>query len=111
VQLLLDLLRSINQLERELQETQTELRSPQGEGRKDELKERVHQLSSKLTTLKMNLTEVASGVDLGVFSVSETTEIDWKKHAFDLLRPILSELTRLTARPREIEQLHSQIAD
>lgn len=108
--ILLDLLRSINFLEQELQETQKELLSPQSEGRKDELKQQIQTLSSKLTTLKTSLTEVASGVDLGVFSKSEPTEIDWKKHAFDLLRPILNELSRLTARPREIEQLHDFLA-
>lgn len=54
---------------------------------------------------------VASGVDLNVFKKTDQTGIDWQKRVLELLQPVLNELTRLTAGPREIEQLRSAIAD
>ena len=109
--ILLDILRSVDQLERDLRAKQREIRSPQGEGRKEELLPEVQQLSSKLKTLKENLNKIASGVDLDAFVKQEQEDIDWKKTALDLLHPLVSELTRLTARPREIEQLRSEVAE
>jgi DNA repair ATPase RecN len=35
---------------------------------------------------------------------------DWQRRILELLRPLLNELTRLTARPRELERLRTEIA-
>lgn len=109
--IMLGLLRSIEQVEQEIKETQRELRSPQGEGRKDELTAQIRQLGGKLATLRKNLQEVAAGVELNVFTQKSASEVDWKERILDLLRPVLSEMTRLTTRPREIEELRSTITD
>ncbi len=109
--IMLGLLRSIEQVEQEVEKTQRELRSPQGEGRKDELTAQIRKLGAKLATLRKNLQEVAAGVELSVFTQKRASEVDWKERFLDLLRPILSEMTRLTTRPREIEELRSTITD
>ena len=106
---LLGILRSINLIERERQAKQTELQSPAGEGRKEDLKQEIQRLNVKLANLRQNLTELASGVDLDVFSDVKPSQIDLREQLFDLLRPVLSELSRLSAGPREIEDLRMRI--
>jgi small-conductance mechanosensitive channel len=108
--ILLDILRSVEQLERDLKAKQREVRSPQAEGRKEELLQEIQQLSGKLKTLRENLSKIASGVDFDALTQQKQQDIDWKKTALDLLHPVINELTRLTARPREIEQLRTEVA-
>jgi small-conductance mechanosensitive channel len=107
--ILLDILRSVEQLEHDLKQKQREIRSPQAEGRKEEMLKEIQQLSAKIRTLRDNLNKIASGVDLDAFAQQDQEEIDWKKTALELLHPVINELTRLTARPREIEQLRTRI--
>lgn len=107
---LLGILRSIKLIERERKAKQKELQSPEGEGRKDDLKQELQRLNVKLANLRQNLTELASGVDLDVFSDVKPSQIDLREQLFDLLRPVLSELSRLSAGPREIEHLRMRIA-
>jgi small-conductance mechanosensitive channel len=107
--ILLGILRSINQLEDELKAKREELRSPQAEGRQDEVVQQIKKIADKLTLMRENLNEVASGVDLDAFSTQADVDPNWQKRLYDLLRPLINELTRLTARPREIEQLRTLI--
>jgi hypothetical protein len=109
--ILLGVQRSIAQLEDELKAKQEELRSPSAEGRQQELLQQIKTISDKLDKLRETLNAVASGVDLQVFSGKpEDLQFDWQRRVLDLLRPLLNEFTRLTARPRELERLRSEIA-
>jgi hypothetical protein len=108
--ILLGIQRSIAQLEGELSAKQGELRSPSAEGRQQELLQQIKTISDKLDKLRETLNEVASGVDLQVFSGKpDDLHVDWQRRTLDLLRPLLNELSRLTARPRELERLRTEI--
>jgi hypothetical protein len=109
--ILLGIQRSIAQFEGELKAKQEELRSPSAEGRQQEVLQGIKTISDKLDKLRATLNEVASGVDLQVFSGKpEDMRFDWQQKILDLLRPLLNEFTRLTARPRELERLRTEIA-
>ncbi|ETX01340.1 MAG: hypothetical protein ETSY1_07740 [Candidatus Entotheonella factor] len=105
------ILKSIGQIEREIQRLQSELRSPESEGDREELRKQLQQQRAKREALQKNFDTVASRVDFSVFVVAERPGINWQERLLDLLRPVLNELTRLTAGPREIEQLRTQITD
>ncbi len=104
------ILSSIDQLEQEVRVKQEELRSPRAEGRREELIQEIKEIGNKLGELRRNFNEIASGVDPAIFSASEEVEINWTKELKELLRPVINELRRLSARPREIDQLRTKIA-
>jgi hypothetical protein len=106
--ILLGILHLTAQLEDELKSKQAELQSPQAEGRQDELLQQIKTLVGRLSQLRRDLDEVASGVDLDLFKTQVDSDPDWQKRLYDLLGPLMNELIRLTARPREIEQLRTQ---
>jgi hypothetical protein len=108
--ILLGILRSINQLEQELKAKQQEWHSPEGAGLKEELTQDIQQISIRLKVLRENLNELATGVDMKIFTQQENEDVDWQKSVVDLLRPLISELSRLSTRPREIEYLRREIA-
>jgi archaellum component FlaC len=110
-EVLLGILKSIGQIERDMQRLQNELRSPDSEGTRDELRKQLQQQRAKLEALRKNFGDVASGVDVTDFTAAERSDINWQERLLELLRPFLNELTRLTAGPREIEQLRTRITD
>jgi len=90
---LLDILRSINQLEHELTVKQEELRSPRAEGRHEEVTQHIQEIGVKLARLRKNLNEIASGVDPEAFArQQEELGLDWQKRLLELLSPVLNEL-------------------
>jgi len=106
--ILLGILHLTAPLEDELKSKQVELQSPQAEGHQDELLQQIKTLAGRLSQLRRDLDEVASGVDLDLFKTQADADPDWQKRLYDLLGPLMNELIRLTARPREIEQLRTQ---
>jgi hypothetical protein len=108
--ILLGIQRSIAQLEGELQATQEELRSPRGEGRREELTQRIKTFGEKLAQLRESFNGVATGIALEQApSKQAEVELDWRQRILDLLSPVLNEVRRLTTRPRELNQLRTQI--
>ncbi len=108
--ILLSILSSIQQLDREVEATQEELRSPRGEGRREELTQRIHTLGEKLAQLRNNFNEMATGIELDKSASKKTeAELDWRQRILELLSPVLNEVRRFTTRPREISQLRTQV--
>jgi hypothetical protein len=108
--ILLSIRSSIEQLDREIEATQDELRSPRGEGRREELAQRIKTLGEKLAQLRENFSEVATGIGLEQATAQKAeVQLDWRQRILELLSPVLTEVRRLTARPRELSQLRTQI--
>src|SRR5919201_7016092 len=108
--ILLSIHSSIEQLDHEIEATQEELRGPRGEGRREELTQRIKSLGEKLAQLRENFNEVATGIALDqATSKKAEVELDWRQRILDLLSPVLNEVRRLTARPRELNQLRTEI--
>jgi hypothetical protein len=106
-----DIVLGIAQLERDLAARQDELRSPRAEGRKEEVTQQIQAIGIKLRTLRDQFTEVATGIDLQAFvKPRDEKTFDWQQRLLELVEPILNELGRLTARPREMDQLRTTIA-
>lgn len=107
---LVSLLRSITQLEKDLAVKHEELRSPEAVGHQEELTQQIRTIREQLTLLKHNFRALASGVDLQVFTEAKEVERDWTKELYELLRPVLNELRQFTALPREIDRLRAAMA-
>ncbi len=66
-------------------------------------------LNLQLTELKDDFENLATGVDLSGFNQDQTVAFKWEDEALKLLQPLILELNRMTARPRQIEDLRGQI--
>ena len=110
-EVLLGILKSMAQIEHDIQRLQGDLRSPESEGSRDELRKQLQQHRVKLEALRKDFVDVASGVDVSVFAQAAQPDIKWQDRLLELLQPLLNEMTRLTAGPREIEQLRVRIAE
>ena len=105
-----DIVLGIDQLERNLSAKQAELRSPRAEGRQEEVTQQIQAIGAKLRTLREQFTEVATGVDEQEFtSPREERRFDWQQRLLERVEPLLNALGRLTARPREIDSLRTQM--
>lgn len=105
-----DIVVSIEQLEHDLSAKQAELRSPRAEGRQDEVTQQIQTIGAKLRTLREQFTEIATGVEPQAFTKpKEERRFDWQQRLLELVEPVLNELGRLTARPREIDGLRTQL--
>lgn len=106
-----DIVLSIEQLERDLSAKQEELRSPRAAGRQAEVTQQIQAISAKLYTLREQFTEIATGVEPQAFTMpKEERRFDWQQRLLELVEPLLNELGRLTARPREIDGLRTQLS-
>jgi hypothetical protein len=108
---LLDIARTIEQLERDRAARQEEPRSPQAEGRQEEITQQIQSIGEKLQRLWASLNEIASGVNPELFAAKkEEPALDWQQKLLEFLEPILNELGRLTAHSRDIDRLQTTIA-
>jgi len=108
---LLDIVRTIEQLERERAARQEESRSPQAEGRQEEITQQIQAIGEKLRQLRASLNKIASGVNPEIFATKkEVSGLDWQQKPLEFLLPVINELGRLTAHSRDIDRLRSTIA-
>lgn len=104
------LIATMDQVRSEVEETQKSLGSPASLGKEEWYRNRIDLLSKRLTTLEEGFEQLATGVD-------RTTEppggkgasFEWNNELKELLAPLISEMKRATARPREIQGLRSKL--
>lgn len=65
--------------------------------------------SARLNELRTQLEEVATGIDLQEFSGQPVEDVKFDEELGNLLQPIVRNLKKLTARPRETENLRTRI--
>jgi hypothetical protein len=103
------LLQTINNLSRMISATQEVLHSPKGIGREQELRSQINTLTRNLRESEDSFARLCTNVDLSTFQEKEKTKIEWSQELTELLGPVISELKKVTSRPRKIEELRSNI--
>ncbi len=76
---------------------------------KTAINSQIDALNLKLAGLKDNFEDLATGVDLSNFDAERIRAFKWEEEALKLVQPLMLELNRMTARPRQIEHLRRQI--
>lgn len=104
------ILESINQINEEIGKKQKISGKSVSEVERSELHAETANLSVRIKTLKENFVEIASGVDMKLLVAQPAREFDWSMEVKDVLKPILDEISRMTARPREMDRLRREIA-
>ena len=96
-------------LQKKLSEDEKDLKKEKTEAGQEAIRSEIQEISSRIQDLDSDFESIVSGVDPAEFSVV-TENVDWQQELRDLLSPILEEMKRMTARPREMESLRKQVA-
>lgn len=75
-----------------------------------EIIKEIEKLKEHLNTSRENFEEIATGLDLKMFDAKPQKQFEWKEEAQVLIGPIINELKSITARPRLIENLRTQVS-
>lgn len=103
------IVRSISSLESEIVAKKKELRARAAKDDKLKVIEEISTLKKKLLAFERDYEEVATGVDLEIFDSAKDQDFKWAAEIQELLGPIIQELKSMTARPRSIEKLRSEV--
>lgn len=95
-------------LQEELSAQNKVLKHAATEDQQAAVRKKIQELTTRIRDLDGDFENIATGVDASQFSTTPTESFDWQKELQDLLSPIIDELKRLTARPRELEKLRNQ---
>ncbi len=96
-------------LKKKLSEEEKNLKKEKTEAGQEAVRADIQEITSRLQALDSDFESIVSGVDPAEFFVT-TESVDWQQELRDLLSPILEEMKRMTARPREMESLRKQVA-
>lgn len=100
----------IAELEKEIEDKKTQLRVAKTHEERSEITQEIDKLNDRLESLKINFEEIATGLDLETFYQKPQKRFDWKEEIQTLIGPIVNDLKTMTARPRLIENLRTQVA-
>ncbi|MGA1796315.1 MAG: hypothetical protein ACMUIL_10705 [bacterium] len=103
------IVRSMEALETDLKKKEERLGEALTEDQKIRLVNEINELLKRRETLEKSLETIATGVDLERFAARPQDGFDWQKELQELFGPIIQEIRKVTAHPREIEQLRSDI--
>ncbi|WPD20958.1 MAG: hypothetical protein SD837_12190 [Candidatus Electrothrix scaldis] len=95
-------------LKKRLAEEEKLLKKEKTEAQQEVLRAEIQEISARIQTLDSDFESIVSGVDPAEFTVT-TENIDWQKELRELFSPILEEMKKLTARPREMDALRKQL--
>ncbi|MCI5225350.1 MAG: hypothetical protein D3918_01525, partial [Candidatus Electrothrix sp. AX2] len=95
-------------LQEKLAEEEKKLKKEKSDSQQEELRGQIQEINSRIQALKSDFESIVSGVDPAEFSAVDET-IDWQQELKELLSPILEEMKKMTARPRELELLRKQV--
>ncbi|ACN13450.1 hypothetical protein (transmembrane family protein) [Desulforapulum autotrophicum HRM2] len=77
---------------------------------KTSISDEINKIAGRLHALERDFDQVSTGIDLSMFDEKPQTTFKWEDEVLDLLRPIILEAKKMTAKPRQIEKLHNDIA-
>ena len=104
------IIQSMEAVQEQLDKKQTEFNEATTEDRKLAIAKEIQDLNQRMESLNNDFEEVSTGVDLERFNTAPATSFDWQQELHVILGPIIEDLKELTARPRELEELRSQIS-
>ncbi|MCG8472498.1 MAG: hypothetical protein MI742_11665 [Desulfobacterales bacterium] len=104
------LLEAMTQVRREVVAAQKALGSKESIGKETWYRERIDHLTHRLITLEEGFQQLATGVEKHVATPkNDGPSFEWNQELKILFAPLISELKRLTARPREIQTLKDHL--
>lgn len=103
------ILHSMEALQQQVREEERLLRSAGTDQEKTRMNEDLNALMLRLNTLEQDFEGIATGIDLTSFATQPHSSFDWKQEMQEVLGPIIEEVKRATARPRELERLRSDV--
>lgn len=110
VESLTHLMETIAQVKGEVVLSQKALSGRESLGKEAAYRERIERLSKRLHTLETGFQQLATGIEnLPDPQSDNKNAFEWNQELKELLGPLISEVKRLTARPREIQNLRDQL--
>lgn len=107
---LADVIQLVTELEGEIEGEKTKLREVKTHEERSEITKEIDKLNERRESLRINFEEIATGLDLETFYQKPQKRFDWKEEIQTLIGPIINDLKTVTARPRLIENLRTQVA-
>ncbi|MCB0337076.1 MAG: hypothetical protein KDD62_12250, partial [Bdellovibrionales bacterium] len=101
-------LASRHEVEKDLRAKQALLGTDAARGRENKILSEIAKLQSTIDSLDQNFSVVATTIETDEFK-EEPKQFSWAREAKELLEPLISEIKRLTSRPREINQLRTDL--
>ena len=89
---------------------QVELRSAATPHEKETLALQIKELNGKIAELNLDLESVSTGVDVAFLDEKLGQGVQFDEEFKELVQPMLQELKRATAKPRELENLRSAVS-
>ena len=93
-----------------LKEKERALQTAETEEQKTKIMNEIKDLTKRLEMLERDFEGIATGIELETFTTRPRKSFDWKEEIQEVLGPIIEELKKVTARPREIERLRNEVA-
>lgn len=103
------LIKSIDNVTREIETRQIELQSQSGIGREQDLRIEIQELSNRKEEMEASFSQLATDVDTRKEQEDKKTGVDWQRELKELVGPLIREVKKITAHPREIERLRNQV--
>ena len=110
IQNLESLVQSMSNLSRMISATREVMTGPDGAGREKELKARLDEFQIKLQVMEGSFERLSAGIGLDALQQEEETGLDWNREFTQFLAPIMSQVRKMTSRPRQIEALRNEIS-
>ncbi len=105
------IVKSINLSEKKISEHSESLKNSESKRIKEDLENKIKEESNQVASLKNNFNIIVTGVDSDISEDSSSgAKIDWANELEELLSPLISEIKKLTSRPRELDRLHRKKA-
>jgi len=103
------LMRTIDNLTADIENLQTSLQGQSGIGREQDLRAEIRALSDKKEEMEATFNQLATDVDMRKEPEDKKAGVDWQSELKELVGPLIREVKKITAHPREIERLRNQV--
>lgn len=101
--------RSLQKIRENIREINAELKSAEDEETRAVLRRESEQLNQQLADLQRDFERIATGVESDGMGDRRDEDFNWQNELTHLISPFIQELKKMTERPRQIEQLRSDI--
>lgn len=104
------LVKSMDMISKAVEEKNKRLTSPEGQGSEQTIRQDINELNKKLQTLEKNFNDLASEVNYdAIVNPEKSKGFNWNEELKEILGPLIREVQRATAKPREIEKHRTDI--
>lgn len=103
------LMQTIDNLNADIEKLQTALQSQSGIGREQNLRAEILGLSDQKEEMEATFNQLATDVDTRKDLEDKKAGVDWQSELKELVGPLIREVKKITAHPREIERLRNQV--